>query len=101
MGYLGLILGALAVIVVSALWRELVILIWRPYAVTKKLRKQGVTGPECKFWSGCLDEIKSLKKEARGIEMDIHSHEIVPRVLPHYFKWMHQYGIYFSHRCLP
>ncbi|XP_020275366.1 cytochrome P450 709B2-like [Asparagus officinalis] len=92
MGYVGLILGSLGAIIITILWRELLILVWRPYVITKRFRKQGVNGPKYKFWSGCLEEIRSLKKAARDTEMDVHSHDIIPRVLPHYFKWMNQYG---------
>ncbi|KAJ6823873.1 putative uncharacterized acetyltransferase [Iris pallida] len=82
MDHLELTLGALLVIVVSALWGALVNLLWKPYAMARRFKEQGVRGPEPKFWSGSLEEIKSLKKDARGTEMDVSSHDIVPRVLP-------------------
>ena len=94
MGYLGLILGALGVILVSSLWKLLVFLIWRPFIITKNFRKQGVNGPAYKFLSGSLEEIRNLKNAADDIEMDINSHDIIPRVLPNYFKWISQYGIF-------
>ncbi|KAJ6808786.1 cytochrome P450 709B2-like [Iris pallida] len=95
---LELVLGALLVILVSCLRGVLVNRFWRPYDIGRRLRKQGVRGPESKFWSGCLDEIRSMKKDAEEIEMDIHNHDIVPRVLPHYAKWKSQYGETFFYR---
>jgi len=92
MGHLGLILVALAVILIANLWSTLKGMLWRPQAITKKFREQGVMGPEYKFRTGCLDEISSLQFAAMGTEMDVNSHDIVPRVLPHYHKWMQQYG---------
>lgn len=91
MGYFELILGALVVVLVSVLWGAFVKLAWKPYDLARRVRKQGVKGPQPKFWSGCLEEIRSLKKDAEGMEMDIHNHNIVPRVLPHYAKWVSQY----------
>lgn len=92
MSYSGLILGALGVILVTSLWKVLVFLTWRPFLITKRLRKQGVRGPQYKFWSGSIEEIRSLKKAATDVEMDLNCHNIVPRVLPNYFKWIPQYG---------
>ncbi|XP_038986812.1 cytochrome P450 709B2-like isoform X1 [Phoenix dactylifera] len=92
MSNLGLVLGALAVVLISSLWRGLVYLIWRTYAIPKRFRKQGVGGPCGKFWSGSLEEIRSMKKAGRKLILDINSHDITPRVLPHYLKWMSQYG---------
>jgi len=37
-----------------------------------------------------IKEIRNLKNVADGIEMDIDSQDIIPRVLPNYFKWIHQ-----------
>lgn len=81
-------------ILVTILWEELMNLTWRPYVVTRTFRKQGVSGPRYRFWHGNLEEIRILKKEAREIELDIGSHDIVPKVLPHYYKWMHEYGMF-------
>ncbi|ONK63137.1 uncharacterized protein A4U43_C07F11790 [Asparagus officinalis] len=92
MSYLGLILGAFGVILVSSLWRVLTFLTWRPLLITMRFKRQGVSGPKYKFWSGSLEEIRNLKKVANEIEMGIHSHDFTPRVLPHYYKWIHQYG---------
>ena len=94
MGYLGLILVSLAVILISSLCNKLMVLIWRSHTITKKFRRQGVQGPEYRFRSGCIDEIRSMETAARETEMDTQSHDITPRVLPHYHKWLHQYGMH-------
>lgn len=94
MGYLELV--ALWVIVIPILWKQLMVLTWRPYVITRKMKKQGVRGPGYRFWSGSLEEIRILKKETREIEMNTHSHDITPRVLPHYYKWMNEYGMFYQ-----
>lgn len=92
MGHLELILGALLVILAIGLWQVFAHRAWRPYSITRRFKKQGLKGPKYKFWSGCIEEIRSLKIAAREIEMDINSHDVVPRVLPNYAKWIPQYG---------
>nr|APU50922.1 cytochrome P450 734A6 [Fritillaria cirrhosa] len=92
MGYVGLVLGALAVILISILWRMVVHLILKPYAITRSFKKQGVEGPRYKFWSGSLEEIRSMKKAGREMIMEKHTHDIIPRLLPHYVKWLSQHG---------
>lgn len=90
--YLGLILASILVIIVFRLSEVLLNLTWRPHVITKYYRQQGIQGPEYKFLKGCLEEAKSLKRNAQEITMDVDSHDITPRVLPHYLKWMSLYG---------
>ncbi|XP_073010712.1 cytochrome P450 709B2-like [Typha latifolia] len=92
MDYVGLVFGALVVILVSWLWNLLVYLTWRPYAITKRFREQGIRGPSYKFWSGSLEEMKSMRKASEGVVLDIHSHDITPRIHTHFSKWISQYG---------
>lgn len=92
MDILGLLLGSIIVISVPILWNFVVSITWVPYSIAKKLQKQGIKGPKPKFWSGNLDEIKRMKKEALNIQVDISSHDIVPKVLPQYYKWINQFG---------
>nr|XP_010943694.1 cytochrome P450 709B2 [Elaeis guineensis]XP_019701628.1 cytochrome P450 709B2 [Elaeis guineensis] len=92
MSNLELVLGALVVVLLTSFWRGLVYLTWRPYAITKRFKKQGVGGPTGKFWSGSLEEIRSMRMAGRKLILDINSHDITPRVLPHYLKWISQYG---------
>ncbi|XP_072980501.1 cytochrome P450 709B2-like isoform X2 [Typha angustifolia] len=92
MDYVGLVFGALGVILVSWLWNLLVYLTWRPYAITKRFREQGIRGPSYKFWSGSLEEMRSMRKASEGVVLDIHSHDITPRIHTHFTKWKSQYG---------
>ncbi|KAK4559557.1 hypothetical protein RGQ29_008682 [Quercus rubra] len=68
------------------------ILIWRPYALTKHFKKQGIVGPPCSFLYGSLHEVKKMNMAARQTVLDANSHDITPRVLPHYHKWSSLYG---------
>lgn len=92
MSSLGLVLGALVVLLISGFWRAFVYLIWRPYAITKRFREQGVGGPPGKFWSGSLEEFQSMKKAGRQLILDISSNDFTPRIQPQYLKWISQYG---------
>ncbi|GLT31759.1 hypothetical protein SLA2020_064700 [Shorea laevis] len=65
---------------------------WQPYSLTKRLKKQGISGPPRRIISGSLDEIKKMKMEAREMILDTNSNDIVQRVLPHYHRWSSKYG---------
>ncbi|MCL7039704.1 hypothetical protein MKW94_014888 [Papaver nudicaule] len=92
MDYLRLVLTVFSLVLVSALWKLFQFLIWRPYAVTRFFAKQGIRGPPYAVLSGSLPEIKKLKKEGRNMVLDLNSHDITPKVLPHYLKWTSEYG---------
>ncbi|XP_077218160.1 cytochrome P450 709B1-like [Tasmannia lanceolata] len=92
MSYLGIFQVVLAVLLISRLWKVFNVLLWRPYSLKKCFAKQGIRGPSYSFMSGSLEEIKSLKKNVGEMVMDIHCHDFIPRVLPHYYKWSSQYG---------
>nr|CAD1833744.1 unnamed protein product [Ananas comosus var. bracteatus] len=88
----GLILGSIFVVLIPRIWSVLASVLWRPYVISKKFRDQGIEGPEYKLWVGSTEEIKRMKREAQGIVLDIHSHDFTTRILPHYPKWISQYG---------
>ncbi|GLT31755.1 hypothetical protein SLA2020_064660 [Shorea laevis] len=77
---------------VSKLLHVLWIVLWRPYSLTKRLKKQGVNGPPGRIISGSLDEINEMKMEAREMILDTDSNDIVQRILPHYHRWSSKYG---------
>ncbi|KAF7804983.1 cytochrome P450 709B2-like [Senna tora] len=79
-------------VIISVIWRICVVVLWRPYALTRYFRKQGVMGPSHSLVSGSLREMKKMSREARQKVMDVNSHDITPRVLPHYHKWSSLYG---------
>ncbi|KAF8728796.1 hypothetical protein HU200_018075 [Digitaria exilis] len=67
-------------------------LVWRPYAIGKDLRRQGIHGPTYKLVKGCKEDIKTMKEETDGLVLDVHDHNYLPRISPHYLKWRAQYG---------
>ncbi|KAI4353444.1 hypothetical protein L6164_002393 [Bauhinia variegata] len=78
--------------IISKIWQILMTVLWRPYALTRYFRKQGITGPPYSLFSGSLPEIRRTKKEARGMVMDTYSNDIAPRVIPYYHTWSSLYG---------
>ncbi|KAL5068942.1 hypothetical protein RYX36_019829 [Vicia faba] len=94
MGYLiAIAMLIFTIMTMTKIWRVCVILFWRPYALTKHFRKQGVTGPPTySCVHGSLHDIKTMMKDARKMIMDKHSHDITQRVLPHYHIWSSLYG---------
>ncbi|XP_022769769.1 cytochrome P450 709B2-like isoform X2 [Durio zibethinus] len=83
---------ALAVVLVSKILQVFRIVVWRPHALTKSFKKQGVTGPPYFLLKGSLDEVKKWKKAAREIILDTNSNDIFKRVIPHYYIWSLKYG---------
>ncbi|XP_058077254.1 cytochrome P450 709B2-like [Magnolia sinica] len=92
MGYLGTVWVALGVLLISKIWNLFNVLVWRPYAIRKWFAKQGISGPPYSFISGSLHEMKTLRMQASNTVLDTHSHDIIPRILPHHHKWASQYG---------
>ncbi|RZS21854.1 hypothetical protein BHM03_00054548 [Ensete ventricosum] len=92
MGYLAVVLGTVSVVLISCFWKAFMHLTWRPYVITQAYRKQGVRGPAYRFWSGSLEEIRSIRKAAGELILDTHSHDITTRVLPHFAKWIAEYA---------
>jgi hypothetical protein len=88
-----LALVALLVLSVAWIWEYVVVrLIWRPYAIAKRLRGQGIHGPPYKFLKGSNEEVKRMKWEVSGLVLDVHNHNYLPRIAPHFLKWRTQYG---------
>ncbi|KAF8720918.1 hypothetical protein HU200_023320 [Digitaria exilis] len=84
---------ALLAAAITWLWDyTFMLLVWRPYAIGKKLRRQGIHGPTYKVVKGCKEDIKTMKEETDGLVLDVHDHNYLPRIAPHYLKWRAQYG---------
>ncbi|XP_058084248.1 cytochrome P450 709B1-like [Magnolia sinica] len=79
-------------VLLTGIWKLFQNLAWRPYALTRYFEKQGITGPPYTFISGSLEEIKGLMKLASETVLDTHSHDIIPRIMPHYYKWFSLHG---------
>uniref|UniRef100_A0ACD5ZQM3 Uncharacterized protein n=1 Tax=Avena sativa TaxID=4498 RepID=A0ACD5ZQM3_AVESA len=67
-------------------------LVWRPYAVTKAFRRQGIRGPAYRFFVGNNEESKAMRVATANDVLDIRSHDIIARVLPEYQAWTASYG---------
>ncbi|TVU37600.1 hypothetical protein EJB05_10924 [Eragrostis curvula] len=92
MGLAWLVAAAVAAVLTSWAFNTLVYLVWRPYAITKRLRAQGVGGPGYRFFVGNLGEIKRLRAENAGVTLDVADHDFIPMVQPHFRKWIQLYG---------
>jgi hypothetical protein len=86
---------------VLATWafNALVQVVWRPHAVARQLRAQGVCGLGYRFFSGSLSEMRRLRAGAAGTTLDAGDHNFIPVVYPHHNKWISQYGT-LTHRVL-
>ncbi|KAL5210367.1 hypothetical protein ABZP36_005990 [Zizania latifolia] len=88
-----LALAALLVAAISWLWDYTVLrLAWWPCRVTREFRARGIHGPTYRFLKGCNGDISSMKKEADSLVLDLHNHDYLPRIAPHYLKWRALYG---------
>ena len=85
---------AAAAAAVAASWalNALLHLVWRPYAVTRRMAAQGVRGPPYRFFFGNLGEMRRLRAEAAGATLAVGDHDLVPLVQPYHRKWMSLYG---------
>ncbi|XP_006293976.2 cytochrome P450 709B2 [Capsella rubella] len=83
---------ALVLLVVPKIYGACRILFWRPLMLSRRFKKQGISGPKYRILHGNLREIRKMKKEAKLTVLDPNSNDIVPRVLPHLDQWISQYG---------
>ncbi|XP_003557875.1 cytochrome P450 709B2 [Brachypodium distachyon] len=87
------VLAALLALATSRLWSYAVVrLAWRPRAMARRFREQGVHGPSYRFLTGSNEDVRRMKAEADGVELDLRDHDYLPRIVPHLVKWKHQYG---------
>ncbi|KAL5863169.1 hypothetical protein ACOSQ3_000683 [Xanthoceras sorbifolium] len=86
------LVALLAIFLISKILQLCRTVLWRPYAVTRSFRKQGIMGPRYRLVSGSLKEMRKLQKDALEMVLDTHSHDITDRIVPHYNRWSSQYG---------
>ncbi|CAO2206796.1 unnamed protein product [Urochloa humidicola] len=63
-----------------------------PTRIRRILAAQGVLGPPPRPLLGNLRDVSSLVSAATAADMPSLSHDIVPRLLPHYLLWSKAYG---------
>uniref|UniRef100_M4CI76 Cytochrome P450 n=1 Tax=Brassica campestris TaxID=3711 RepID=M4CI76_BRACM len=78
--------------VVPKMYNALIILVWQPFVLTRRFKKQGISGPKYRFLYGNIDEINKIKRESHVSVLDPNSNDIFPRIFPHYQQWMTLYG---------
>lgn len=67
-------------------------IIWVPLKIQKHFRKQGIRGPDYRPFFGNTAKTRRLMiAEAESKPISI-SHDIVHRVIPHYYNWSGVYG---------
>lgn len=93
-----MLLAAAAAVVASWLFNAAVRLVWRPRAVARRLRAQGVCGPEYAFFHGSLGEIRRLRAAGAGVTLDVGDHDFTPIAQPQFRKWIPLYGAYGSRK---
>ncbi|KAL1189254.1 Cytochrome [Cardamine amara subsp. amara] len=83
---------ALVLLIAPKIYEAFRILVWRPLMISRRFKKQGISGPKYRILHGNFPEMRQMKKEAKLSVLDPNSNDIVPRVLPHIQLWMSQYG---------
>ncbi|XP_042018526.1 cytochrome P450 CYP749A22-like [Salvia splendens] len=65
--------------------------IWIPLRVQRMMSTQGITGPRYRLIHGTTKESMVLRQEALKGPMEL-SHDIFPKIQPHFYQWMKLYG---------
>lgn len=81
-----------AAVLASCLFNVLVRLVWRPRAIARRLRRQGVRGPGYRFFVGNLGDIRRLRAAGAGLVLDVSSHDFIPISQPQFREWIPLYG---------
>ncbi|CAN6199958.1 unnamed protein product [Urochloa humidicola] len=92
MGYGWLLSAALAAALASWAFNVLVQLVWRPRAVERRLRAQGVRGPGYSFFHGNLRDVRRLRAAGAGVRLDAADHDFIPIAQPQFREWIPLYG---------
>ncbi|MBA0783015.1 hypothetical protein Gotri_000812 [Gossypium trilobum] len=64
---------------------------WTPVYIQYRLGSQGIKGPSYKFIHGNTKEMLKMRNEALSKPLGLLD-DIFPRVLPHVYTWMNNYG---------
>ncbi|KAH0467435.1 hypothetical protein IEQ34_004673 [Dendrobium chrysotoxum] len=77
--------------VIFNLLRFLKRVFWDPIRITKSMEAQGIRGPPYKFLHGSTSEANKLMEKSMNTPMEL-SHNILPKVQPHFHSWIKLYG---------
>ncbi|CAI0390488.1 unnamed protein product [Linum tenue] len=70
--------------------------VWlRPIMIQSSMASQGIKGPPYKFLHGNTRAINHMRSEAVGTPMELLSHDMLPRLMPHVYSWTKIYGMNF------
>ncbi|TKW36071.1 hypothetical protein SEVIR_2G416100v4 [Setaria viridis] len=83
---------AAAAVLATWAFNALVHLVWRPRAVARRLRAQGVRGPGYRFFNGNFGEMRRLQAGIAGATLGVGDHDFIPIVHPHHRNWISLYG---------
>ncbi|KAL1826971.1 hypothetical protein ACET3Z_005383 [Daucus carota] len=86
---------ASAVFVISSLSVSIWLLnkLWlTPIRKQRFLRQQGIKGASYKFLHGNTKEILSMRRQSMATPMDCLSHNLFPKLQPHFYSWLKIYG---------
>ncbi|CAO2191128.1 unnamed protein product [Urochloa humidicola] len=84
--------GLLALLVAWGAYRATEAWWLRPRRLDRLLRAQGLSGTAYRFPAGDLQEEARLKDEARSRTMKPGCHDVIPRVMPHFFNTVKEHG---------
>ncbi|KAK4798815.1 hypothetical protein SAY86_031141 [Trapa natans] len=87
--FLTLFIGVACAAIILSYWLT-------PRRIKKVMERQGVRGPTPKFLLGNIPDMDAIfsmiKTKASDVDSFTISHDIVGRLLPHYFLWSKQFG---------
>ncbi|XP_060215855.1 cytochrome P450 CYP749A22-like [Lycium barbarum] len=64
---------------------------WYPISLQNLMKSQGIRGPSYKFPNGNDTEIRDMEMKSNTGPMEL-THEIFPRLQPHFYSWIKLYG---------
>ncbi|GJN10903.1 hypothetical protein PR202_ga29045 [Eleusine coracana subsp. coracana] len=66
---------------------------WRPRALSRHLRAQGLRGPaRSSLFHGNLGDVKRLRAAGGGVTLDVGDHDFTPIAQPQFREWIPLYG---------
>ena len=88
-----LALAATSFVILSVLYDAVSCYWWTPRRIKEKMAMQGVGGPKPRPFLGNILDVTALLSKSTSQDMPSISHDLVPRLLPHYLVWTAQFGM--------